>query len=116
MEPNVELGLLLGYYGGLLTPRRRKLTALYAWEDLSLQEIAEREGVSRQGVRDALARARLQMLSFERELGLIARDRALREAFASLEGEIQALPREQHPALFEKLTAMKRLFEEISNV
>lgn len=116
MEPNVELGLLLGYYGGLLTPRQRKLTALYAWEDLSLQEIAEREGVSRQGVRDALARARLQMLSYETELGLIARDRALREAFANLEREIRPLSREQYPALFDKLTAMNRLFEETTNV
>lgn len=116
MEPNVELGLLLGYYGGLLTPRQQKLTALYAWEDLSLQEIAQREGVSRQGVRDALARARVQMLSFEKELSLIARDQALRGAFAALEGEIRALPGDRHPALFEKLNAMKRLLEETYNV
>ena len=54
MEKHVELGCLLDYYGALLTERQRALLEEQVSEDCSLAEIAEREGISRQGVRDAL--------------------------------------------------------------
>ena len=44
--------LLLDIYGGLLTERQRSLLTLHLEDDLSLGEIAELEGISRQGVRD----------------------------------------------------------------
>ncbi|MEL7609819.1 MAG: YlxM family DNA-binding protein [Bacillota bacterium] len=75
MERNVELGILLDRYGCILTPRQRKLMGLHVNEDLSLAEIAEREGISRQGVHDAIRRAQAQLDMMEQELKLLERTR-----------------------------------------
>ena len=45
------------FYGQVLTERQRSAVELYCGEDYSLSEIAQEEGISRQGVRDALVRA-----------------------------------------------------------
>ena len=70
MEKHVRLSCLLGLYGELLTARQRELLSLSVDEDLSLSEIAQREGISRQGVRDALERGANQLETLETKLGL----------------------------------------------
>ena len=77
MEKHVELGCLLDYYGALLTERQRALLEQHVSEDCSLAEIAEREGISRQGVRDALKRGEEQLYELEHKLGLMKRDASL---------------------------------------
>ena len=73
-----EANLLLDFYGPLLTEHRREMLALYLQEDLSFQEIADQEGISRQGVADQVAKARAQLTEYEQKLGLVARTRAMR--------------------------------------
>ena len=70
MENRLETGWLLTFYGPLLTSRQQKLLALYCEEDLSLSEIAAREGISRQGVHDAVRKGAHQLESYEALLGL----------------------------------------------
>ena len=84
MEKHVELGCLLGYYGALLTERQRALLEQHVLEDCSLAEIAEREGISRQGVRDALKRGEDQLYELEQKLGFMRRDAALLQAVDEL--------------------------------
>ena len=50
-EKNLEVAYLLDYYGGMLTEKQREVVELYYNEDLSLSEIAENSGISRQGER-----------------------------------------------------------------
>ncbi len=73
MERLIELGQLLDWYGAFLTPRQRSFARQYAFEDCSLSEIAEREGVSRQAVRDAIQRAERELRAMEGKLGLVRR-------------------------------------------
>ena len=73
MADRIEIGWLFDFYGPLLTERQRKLLALYCNEDFSLSEIAAREGISRQGVYDAVHRAARQLEDYERQLGLLRR-------------------------------------------
>ena len=61
MDDRVETGWLFAFYGPLLTERQRKLLTLYCEEDFSLSEIAAREGISRQGVYDAVRRGARQL-------------------------------------------------------
>ena len=75
MEQTVEWSLLLDYYGELLTPRQRELCELSFNQDLSLSEIAENTGVSRQAVHDALRRAESTLTGFEAKTGCVARAR-----------------------------------------
>lgn len=74
MERLFELGRLLDYYGDFLTGRQRDLLDAYVNENLSLAEIAEREGISRQGVRDGLVRAERQLKEMEARLGVAGRN------------------------------------------
>lgn len=86
MNERVKLNYLLDFYGPLLTDHRRELLRLYCEEDLSLQEIADQMAITRQGVSDAVNKARRQLDDYERKLGLVARYQALiEEARSGLE-------------------------------
>ena len=79
-EKNLEVAYLLDYYGGMLTEKQREVVDLYYNEDLSLAEISEHAGITRQGVRDSIKRGEAQLLEMEQKLGLMARIRALEQA------------------------------------
>lgn len=65
--------MLLDYYGELLTPRQRECYELYYNDDLSLSEIAEQCGISRQGAWDNIRRAGEALEEMEEKTGLIRR-------------------------------------------
>lgn len=77
MGKNLEVSLLLDFYGDMLTEKQRSMVEYYYDDDLSLAEIAENEGISRQGVRDSIKRAEAQMLEMEERLGLSRRFRQM---------------------------------------
>ena len=79
MPKDLTLSQLLDIYGSLLSDKQRLLCELYYDEDLSLSEIAENEGITRQGVRDALKKAEQQLKTYEEKLSLLSKTRALRE-------------------------------------
>ncbi len=79
MGKNLEMTLLLDFYGEILTPKQRDMVEYYYNDDLSLAEIAENEGITRQGVRDSIKRAEAQMLEMEEKLGLSRRFRRINE-------------------------------------
>ena len=65
--------MLLDLYGELLTDKQRECFDLHYNEDLSLSEIAEQLGISRQGVRDVIVRAEAYMTDIEDKTGLVKR-------------------------------------------
>lgn len=69
----VKMGLLLDFYGGLLTERQLLACRLYFAENLSLGEIAFELGISRQAVHDAVRRAEQALVAYEDKLRLVAR-------------------------------------------
>ena len=71
MQKKIEIGLLNDYYGGLLTDYQTRLLSRYYDEDLSLKEIAEEEGVSRQAVADVIKRSSEKLIELENKLGLV---------------------------------------------
>ena len=77
MGKNLEVSLLLDFYGDMLTEKQRSMVEDYYNDDLTLAEIAENEGISRQGVRDSIKRAEAQMLEMEERLGLSRRFREM---------------------------------------
>ncbi len=79
MEHNVEMGLLFSFYRNMLTPRQAESVDLYYNEDLSLAEISEHLGITRQGVRDNIKRAEHTLTETEQRLGLAARFLSIKE-------------------------------------
>ena len=72
------------FYGEVLTPRQKEFFDLYYNEDLSLAEIAENYGISRQGVRDVIVRAEAIMTDLEDKTGLMKR-------FMLMQQQVQAI-------------------------
>ena len=79
MPKNMEIAWLFDFYGEMLTEKQRNVIELYYEEDLSLSEIAENEGITRQGVRDAIKRAETQLQDMENRLGMAKRFEDMRQ-------------------------------------
>ena len=73
----VELAWLMAFYGGMLTDKQREVLTLHCEEDMSLAEIAQETGVSRQGVHDMLTRTAQRLTDMEEKLGVAARFRRM---------------------------------------
>lgn len=69
-EKDMRFPKLLDIYGELLSDRKREILDYYYNDDCSLAEISELTGISRQGVRDAVARGREEIEGYEAKLGL----------------------------------------------
>ena len=72
-EKNLEIGYLLDFYGDVLSERKRTVLDYYYNDDLSLAEIAEEIGISRQGVRELIKKAGEELMFYEEKLGLAKR-------------------------------------------
>ena len=86
-----RMTMLFDFYGELLTDRQKEFFDLYYNEDLSLSEIAENEGISRQGVHDAIARAEALLLEFEQKTGCMARGQRVTQALQTIESAAAAI-------------------------
>ncbi len=80
--------LLYDFYGELLTKRQREVMELYHEENLSLAEIADEFGISRQGVYDALKNGEKALSSYEEKLGLVEKFRKSSEAIDKIDERI----------------------------
>lgn len=92
MDDKIRMGDLLGFYGSLLTDHQRQIYTYYAADDLSLSEIAENTGTSRQAVHDLIRRCTREMEEYETCLHLISRFRIAREKILAIRAEAMALP------------------------
>ena len=100
MEERVLISLLLDFYGPLLTDKQRMSLQLHHEDDMSLGEIAEELGVSRQAVHDNLQRARHILNDYESKLHLVAqyeaREQVINELKDTLPADVLSQSRVQH--------------------
>ena len=90
MEERVLISLLLDFYGSLLTDKQRMSLQLYHEDDMSLGEIAEELGVSRQAVHDNLQRARHILNDYESKLHLVAQYEVREQVISELKDTLPA--------------------------
>lgn len=80
----LEIVLLYDYYGDLLTERQKECFEMRYYQDLSLGEIGDELGISRQGVHDNLSRTEALLRNMEAKTGCVGRDQACRKAVRSI--------------------------------
>ena len=102
MGKNLEFSALLDVYGRFLSQKQRSLTEHYYNEDLSLSEIAENEGITRQGVSDNIRRAENKMLSWEKDCGFC-------ESFLRLKELVETAEKGDKKAIKEILEIIEKL-------
>lgn len=77
MSKNLEMSYLLDFYGNVLTEKQRDMMQQYYNMDLSLSEIADNFGITRQGVRDSIKRGESVLLELEDQVGFAEKYRSL---------------------------------------
>ena len=90
LDRKVDLAFLAAFYGGLLTENQRQILSLHCEEDLSLSEIAEEMGVSRQAAHESLTRAAARLEGLENALGMAERFRRMEEGLNSALSALRA--------------------------
>ena len=91
MEKNLEFSRLLDFYGDMLTQKQRDSIEYYYNEDLSLSEISQNLGITRQGVRDAVKRAEALLYDMESRLGLAKKFKDMSEGLITIQKEAEKI-------------------------
>lgn len=121
MDKLYEQTMLFDFYGELLTEHQRSIYADAVYNDMSLSEIAEEQGISRQGVHDLVRRCDKILQDYERRLHLVERFARAKETvkeIQELSAEADGIPGSEGQALFksklEKIGELSRkLIEEL---
>ena len=95
-EKDLHFIMLFDFYGELLTDTQKTMFDLYYNNDLSLAEISENTGITRQGVRDSIKRSEEQLLAYEEALGLAEKAKHTEETPCRGETHHPSAP-EKHP-------------------
>ena len=95
----LELVLLLDYYGGMLTDKQKECFDLRYNQDMSLGEIAEMLGISRQAVNDNLTRTEALLRRMEENIGCVKRDKLVRRAVQEILDAASVLDTSSDPAV-----------------
>ncbi|MBQ8304304.1 MAG: putative DNA-binding protein [Clostridia bacterium] len=90
MPDKFEISVLIDNYGVLLTEKQRLIMEYYFNDDLSLAEIAENEGITRQGVLDIIKRCKQTLFEYEEKLQLIKKITVLKEKTNSIDQNIKS--------------------------
>ena len=110
-----EMVLLLDYYGAMLTDKQRECFDMRYNQDLSLGEIGQLQGVSRQAVCDNLARTEALLRRMEENIGCVKRDMLIRKAARDILEAAATLDTSSDPAVTElakRITAAAKTLEE----
>jgi len=112
MEKIVEQGLLYDFYGELLTEHQRKIYEDAVYHDLYLSEIAEMQGISRQGVHDLVRRCDRILEDYEEKLHMVKRFYEMKEKIR----QVDALAEESSLALEQVRKELKKLAVEMTEI
>jgi predicted DNA-binding protein YlxM (UPF0122 family) len=106
-EKNMKIAYLLDFYAEVLDDHTRDIMRAYYNDDLSLAEIAEDEGISRQGIRHVVKKGEDQLMFLESKLGIAKQHEELVEINDALTRVITQL--EESDAHAECVNALKKL-------
>ena len=113
-----RMTMLYDFYGDVLTDRQKEFYDLYYNEDLSLAEIAENYGITRQGVRDVIVRAEATLTELEDKTGLIKRFNVMQPYIKSILATADAMSKLNEdkyndPQLEEMITTIRNSAQEL---
>lgn len=91
MDKKLTVSLLLDFYGQVLSEKQFHIMDYYYNDDLSLREISEILGITRQGVHDTIKRSEAFLEELEQSLGLYAKWQSLQQQLESIEGAVKEI-------------------------
>lgn len=108
-----EITLLFDYYGTMLTEKQQEYIDMRYNQDLSLSEIGQLQGVSRQAVFDNLSRTEAALRRMEENIGCVKRDMRARKVISEIREAAAAMDAVSDPAV---QTVMQRILAAVSQL
>ncbi len=117
-EEIYEISMLIDFYGQLLTESQYQCLDMHYNQDLSLSEIAEELGISRQGAHDFIKRGRNALAEYEEKLKLMERFCEIKKRLKSVQEDLQLIDRSEMQSgnLYMLDQIDKNLFEIITKI
>ena len=112
LKKTIKITMLFDFYGSMLTEKQQQIIKSYFYDDLSLAEVADNIGISRQGVYDHLHRSEESLEKYEANLGLLKKYNKIRKNINDLENMMAAkgiLAEDQNQDLRKKLESIKSI-------
>jgi len=106
LDKRVEMCLLMDFYGSMLTVKQRNIMHKYYEQDISLVEIGDEEGISRQAVRDALITSEKVLNTCEEKLGFVSKHNVLKNSIDEIINDIDSNIDKVH--LIKKLKSLSK--------
>ena len=121
MEKIVAQGILYDFYGALLTEHQQKIYEAVVYDNMSLGEIAEEQGVSRQAVHDIVKRCDKILGDYEEKLGLIHRFTTSKGYLKELDAEVGSMKASglydsEHADMLQKIQRIKAIIDKLNDV
>ena len=114
MAKDMKIGMLIDFYGQLLTDKQLDALDMYYNQDLSLAEIAAENSISRQGARDFIKKGEKQLNEYEEKLGLVKRFNDITNKISEMNDIIDSLKNDENSTDIERLKEIsKSLSEEL---
>ena len=113
MDERLYITILFDFYGDLLTERQKEFFDMYYLNDLSLSEIGEPAGVTRQAVSDMLKRTNGHLMKYEAKLGFAAWHAKMMECADKLDAQLQAVREEIPVKAWKKIEKNLATFREL---
>lgn len=113
MEKIVEQTLLYDFYGEMLNAHQKAVYEDAVFNDMSLAEIAEEQGISRQGVHDLIKRCNKTLSDYEKKLHLVERFLHAKELAEELKELIPQTGEAYDPAVMERIRQISEAMTEL---
>lgn len=113
MEKFVMQTLLYDFYGELLTDHQKNIYESAVLNDMSLSEIAEEEGISRQGVHDIIKRCNKLLVGYEEKLHLIEKFQITKEKIEEIHRYAELAEKDNQEKIGEYLKKIEMISNEI---
>lgn len=115
-EKNLNISLLLDFYGDILSERQKEMLDLYYNDDLSLSEIAENYNISRQGVRSILKKGENILVNMEEKLHLAQRFSVVQEKSNEIANELEKIAKQINDSdILTKITDLSIQIKELAD-
>ena len=111
MSKNLDMALLLDVYGDMLTEKQKDTLTLYYDEDLSLTEIAENTGITRQGVHKCIRSAEDYLIQLEDTLEYAAKSHTVNEILIKMKNIIEKSEQSDSKEMKELLSYVEEIEE-----
>ena len=115
-EKNLNISLLLDFYGDILSERQKDMLDFYYNDDLSLAEIADNYEISRQGVRSVLKKGENILINMEEKLHLAERFSSMQKKSSKIASELEDLTHNiENKEISDKIIALISKIKELAD-